>query len=322
MQIVPVLFTFDKYYVVAAEVAIFSLLKNASPTYQYNLYVLYRNLPTKSQRKLKSIVQKFQNAAIEFIDMTSLDYKYSDLPSKKHFSKEIFYKLTAAEIFSQYDRILCSDVDVVFTGDISPSFFMFENEPFYFAGVGQIIKSTRMDTYKQDFSKKEQDILKYEINAGFLLINLKEIREKSMQKTLTDFYLNNFHRTPLPEQDTLTLCCWPALKFLPAKYNIYNYYNEKDIDPASLTDEFVELNKEENPLSILKDALAHPIMIHFVGVEKPWNSWGIPKQEVWNHYLKDSGCFFDYLLDLPIQLNKRLKRLSLRRFLRKLFKKI
>ena len=56
MEKIPVFFTFDKNYVVAAEVAIYSMLKHASPAYEYKLYVLHTDtvsythltLPTKA----------------------------------------------------------------------------------------------------------------------------------------------------------------------------------------------------------------------------------------------------------------------------------
>ncbi len=45
METIPIFFTFDRYYVLAACVAFHSLLTNAAPEYQYQLYV---DIPTSS----------------------------------------------------------------------------------------------------------------------------------------------------------------------------------------------------------------------------------------------------------------------------------
>ena len=44
METIPIFFTFDRYYVLAACVAFHSLLTNAAPEYQYQLYVVHTDL--------------------------------------------------------------------------------------------------------------------------------------------------------------------------------------------------------------------------------------------------------------------------------------
>lgn len=324
MQTIPVFFTFDKYYVVAAEVAIYSLLKHASPQYRYKLYVLHSNIPESSQKKLRKITGKFPEATIDFINTDSFEEKYPDLPAKKHFSKDVFYKLTAAEMFPEYDRIICSDVDVVFTGDFSPSYFAHPEDDFYFACVEKPLKSNRMTSYKRElFTPEEYDILQHEIMAGYLLINLKYIREKGIQKTMTDYYIRNFDHLPLGEQDAITLCCYPDLKHLPLKYVVCNdFYLESPENLKDNPDSEEFAGDRPAAMKRFKEALEHPVQIHYVGPRKPWHCFGVPKQDVWFAYLKESGTVTDYLLDYPRQQVKKLDRLSLKRFLTKTYRKI
>ena len=47
-------------------------------------------------------------------------------------------------MFPQYERILFSDVDVLFTADISSSFFLYPNEKFYYAGTRPIQENTKL----------------------------------------------------------------------------------------------------------------------------------------------------------------------------------
>lgn len=323
MEIIPVFYTFDKYYVVAAEVAIYSMLKHASAEYEYRLYVLHTDIPTNLQKELIKQVNKFRNASLEFINASAFDNEKEKLKSKAHFSKEIYYKLIAAEIFPQYDRIICSDVDVVFTGDISGSYFMHKDEFFYFAGVGQILESNRMKTYGDQFTDEELNVLKKEIAAGYLLINLKAIRERSMQKKLTEFYKENYHRLCLPEQDCIILCCWPDVKYLPMEYVVCNSYYKANLNQTTFykdNDGFPKERKKALPL--FTHALANPIQLHYVGEYKPWNSFSVPKQRIWFSTLHESGCTHRFLKVLPIFVLRRFKRYSLKRFGSKVYRRI
>lgn len=323
MENIPVFFTFDKNYVVAAEVAIYSMLKHASSQHQYKLYVLHTDIPFSSQGKLFKLVDKFDNATLEFIDASIFDDDENILQSKSHFSKEIYYKLIAAEIFPQYDRIICSDVDVAFTGDISESYFMHPDKFFYFAGVGQILESNRMKNYGTDFTSEELEILKKEIAAGYLLMNLKAIRDNFMQKKLTDYYKANYHRLRLPEQDCMILCCWPDIAYLPMKFVVCNNYYQTDINTVSFYQENDGFPKErEQACRAFKEALNNPVQLHYVGGNKPWNSFFVPKQGVWLSLLRESGCTTDFLKALPGFMQKRLNRYSLKRFYAKACKRI
>lgn len=324
MQTIPVFFTFDRYYVVAAEVAIHSLLKHASARYEYRLYILHPDLTERQQRQLRTVTDRFQNATLEFINTRLLEAKYPGLQDKSHFSKEIFYKLTAAELFPQYDRIICTDVDVVFTGDISPSFFLYPDKDFFFAGVGQVTESQRMAGYAGRFTPEEIHKLRHEIMAGYLLLNLKHIRAQGMQQRLTDFYLQNFKRLPLPEQDTIAICCWPALETLPMRYVVCNYYYKADLQSLQFYPECREFAGDRaEALRRFRDSLDHPVQVHYVGPDKPWNSFtGVPCHALWFACLKEAGAVGHYLLDLPRQQARKLGRLSLKRFMRKMLRRL
>lgn len=318
MEKIPVFFTFNRNYVVAAEVAIYSLLKYASPLYEYKLYVLHTDIPHPMQKEMIRLVGKFANASLEFIETSAFDDDANILQEKSHFSKEIYYKLIAAEIFPQYDRIICTDVDVVFTGDISESYFMHPDKFFYFAGIGQILESDRMKNYKGKFSDDEIDILKKEIAAGYLLMNLKAIREQGMQKKLTDYYKANYHRLCLPEQDCMILCCWPHVEYLPIKFCVCNYYYKTDLATATFYRENDDLPKvREEACRLFREAQDRPVQLHYVGPFKPWNSLFVTKQSIWLSLLWESGCTARLMKALPGLMRQKLKRYSLKRFLSK-----
>ena len=319
MTQIPIFFTFDRNYVVPAAVAFHSLLRQADPHYEYRLYVLHTGLPESDRRRLARLVERSGRGTLEFVDVSAFDTE-EIRGQKGHFSKEIYYKLLAADLFPQYDRILCSDVDVVFTGDIAPSYFLYPYEFFYYAGVGQVLESDRMAQYGTDFTPAEQRILRKEIAAGYMLFNLKLMREYDIQQRLTEFYKANYPRLRLPEQDCLILCCYPYVRQMPLRYVVANTYYR--IPPAraafcTFSDVFPADRQEQETL--YADALARPVQLHFVGADKPWNSLRVPRSSVWWNELRAGGYTLYYIVALPGILRQKLKRYSLRRFLNKTF---
>lgn len=48
----------------------------------------------------------------------------------------MYYKFLVASLLPQYDKVIVTDVDVVFLGDIAKEFIEFDiNEEYYFAGA-------------------------------------------------------------------------------------------------------------------------------------------------------------------------------------------
>lgn len=304
---IPIYFTFNRYYVLAACITIYSLLKNANNYYTYELYVVHDSLNKRDIEQIKKVANRFANASLQFIHLERINSYWSDIKTKSHFSKEIFYKLLAAEVFPQYDRILFSDVDVVFMQDISDVYYMYETEKFYFAGTANMFDESLMANYSKNFSIEEMQIIKNnEISAGFMLINTKSLREDGMTTKLKEYYQKNAYRLFLPEQDCIALTCPPSyIKIIPAQYNI-------------------SVTWYKNPSISAKLSLDHiqPIMLHFPGENKPWNSFRAIKGDIWLIYCAKAQLLHRLVILQPLFLFQRIRRYSLKRFLKKLAAKI
>ena len=151
--VIPVMHCFDDNYAIPASVAFLSMLENANKNYFYKLYVLHSDITLQNQEILMSIVSRFKNASLEFVNMNN---KFKDLfeqtNSKGHYTKEMFYKFCAPSLFPQYDRIIITDVDVVYCGDISEEFVKFkDDEENYLAGIRGVMK--KADTSKPCINK-------------------------------------------------------------------------------------------------------------------------------------------------------------------------
>ena len=293
-NVIPIMHCFDNNYVIPAAVSFYSMLKNANSNYIYKLYVLHSDITVQNQIKLKRIVNQFPNAALEFIDMAHrFDDLWKDLQFAGHYSKEVLYKLLVASIFPQYDKLIITDVDVVFLGDISPSFFSFEkDDDVYFAGVHQIMPhNTWLANYYNNYIENfgPQSIEQIKICGGYLVANLNKLRSDNMEKTFVDYLKRNAYRLLQSEQDVINFCCAQTkIKYLSLKYVVCSYQFDlfEDVEPLPV-DPFYSTEE-------ILDSLHNPVQLHYATGIKPWNQINSTKSDIWYQYLAESGFFMDF----------------------------
>ena len=296
---IPLMFCFDNNYVIPAAVAFYSLLEHANKEYYYKLYVLHTDISPRNQEKLKENVKEFSEfSELIFVDMEN---KFEDLwetiATKGHFSKEVMYKILVASIFPIYDKIIVSDVDVVFLNDISESYLDLDvSEDYYLAGTKIIGKMKwYMDQYLQWFSEEEVEKLSG-FCGGYIVFNLKKLREDNMEEKFIKCFETEGHRINQMEQDVLNLCCYPKTKKLPLKYVACSYmWDEYKTEEDKETDVFYK--KEE-----IEDAMENTVQLHYATSRKPWKNVDSTKSEVWFEYLAKTNFLEEYLQKLPKQI--------------------
>lgn len=290
MEIIPVVHCFDNNYVLPAAVAFYSLLENANFDYFYKIYVLHNDITLENQEKLIKNIEKFKNSELIFIDMKNrfLDI-WERLKAKEHYSKEMFYKLLTPSIFKEYEKIILSDVDVIYLDDISKEFLNFDiNENFYFAGISGIgERNYYINLYKNYFS--DEDVKKLKYGAGYLIMNLKKCREDSIEDKFFECIKNKIQGLKQPEQDVLNICCYPYIKSLPLKnmtctYMYDEYGKEKEIYSK------IRKSKEE-----IEEALKNPVQLHYATGTKPWKNLNCTKSKEWFNYLLKTSFAEEFL---------------------------
>lgn len=291
-QIIPIMHCFDDNYVIPASVSFLSMLENANPRYFYKLYVLHTDISEKNQNTLNSIVSKFNNADLQFIDMNNkFNDEFDVMKTKAHYSKEILYKLLAPTIFPQYEQIIITDVDVVFCGDIAE---IYDEGQFdeYIAGIAyhNVLENFMRNTYEAQFSSEE--IRKLLIGSGLLCVNLKKMREDGMEAKCVAYLEQNLHRLKQPEQDVLNLVCYPKIKLLPERFMVCTYLYDM-IENNEFFGNEITLGKQDKVW--IKEALSKVIQLHYAGAQKPWNTPTCTKSDVWFSYLLKTPFFYEVM---------------------------
>lgn len=297
---IPIMFCFDKNYVIPASVAFYSLLEHANQNYKYHFFVLHTDISDVQQKMLYETIEPFDEyVKLDFINMENrFDDIWKNVHEDNHFSKEVMYKLLVSSIFPQYDKIIITDVDVAFLGDISESYIDFDcNDDYYLAGVKQIgkINSYYMDYYKKNWSNEEIEKL-CKICGGYLVVNLEKIRIDNMEEKFVDFFSNNCYRLIQMEQDILNICCYSKIKQLPLNYVVCSYMWDYFKDEES--------KKEDENYSFheIDDAMENPIQLHFATSTKPWKNINCTKSEEWFKYIVKTPFLNEYLNNLATKI--------------------
>lgn len=304
MIVIPVCHCFDNRYVLPAAVSFYSMLKNANQKHHYALYVLHTDITMQNQKELQNIVAGFANASLEFIQMNGrFKELFNSTKSKNHYSKEMFYKFCPPSLFPQYDKILISDVDVVWDGDISTLFFEDISNEYLAGSKGMVKKGCWVEHYLEDNYKdfSTQDRKKLLVGAGLLLYNLAKMRADNLEQKFIEAANTYAQQVKQPEQDILNLVCWPHIKIFPANALVCNYAYEyyPDADSAS---QDLYYKKEE-----ILFALKSPIQLHYAGPQKPWQDIDCVKSERWFYYLMQTPFAQKFLTSLKEKISSRTK---------------
>lgn len=305
-KVIPVMFCYDTNYVIQSAVAFYSLMEHANPKYNYKFYILHSDITDKQQEMLNSTVKQFKNCELNFINMQhKFDKEWNECYRGDHFSKEVMYKLLTASIFPQYDKIVVSDVDVVFLGDISPAYFSIDEkkDKEYIAGVKPIGKlKGYLQNYSDKWSQSEIDILG-ETCGGFLVMNLKRIREENVEQKFIQSLKDNSYRLNQMEQDILNIVCEGRIKHLPLGYVACSYmwdYYKSDNDFKT------DVNYTEKEI---RDAMESPIQLHYATSIKPWKNVDCTLSATWFTYLAKTPFMQEFYNQLPYKIiipNERL----------------
>ena len=289
---------FNNNYALPAGVSFYSMLEHANSNYDYRLYVLHTDITPENQAKLQETISGFKNASLEFINMGSrFDDLFLKTNIKSHYAKEMFYKFLPPSLFPQYDKIIITDVDVVWLGDISLGYFSFEtSEDIYLAGHrGGVLRGSWLEKYVEtsygaDFTKEE--IEKLSTNACYWIFNLKKMRADGKEREFIEFATENAHRIRQPEQDVINMLCFPKIRHLPFRAVVCTYIYDLFKTDADMNNNTIYSAAE------LREGMENPVQLHYATHVKPWKNTGCTKSEEWFKVLVKTPFLKDYLMQM------------------------
>lgn len=276
MKRIPVFFTFDDNYVVPAAVAFYSLLNKAKDGVFYEMHVLHSDITQESQAMLRAVVSRFENASLTFIDTGDFLLRewqkgnFDGHQRRTQFPLEVIIRCFAAKFFPQYDKIIYSDVDVVFKDDISELYDIDLTGKYLAAVRDPFLKFSK--TELAHLPLKERDRLDSEYFAGGILVfNLAQIRKDNLEDEMLKVINDDTVVKKFPDQDVMNIACKGKVAYLPLNYIAFPYL----LDYLQKPDFVSHYSRDE-----LFDSIINPKILHFAAF-KPWNREGPYWEEWW-----------------------------------------
>jgi len=265
---INIAFCFDENFWMYAGVTIASLLEADAKSKYYVHCVcpdgFWRGILIKN-------LSRYKNAVLQFHAPTR-DYDHSFI--RKYWTPAIYYRLMLPELLPELDSIIYADCDVVFN-----------------QGLGDLQKFINKRGKKDEFIWAVKDnmnlpshsklLLPYHkllipdyINSGFLVMNLKEIREAKLALLWKVMSKNQY---VMPDQDILSITCAGKIGFLPLKYNCYFFDSpdEYKLKGKRITMREVLKEMEQEKLFTaqeIQESLKTPVVIHSYGQKMAWST--------------------------------------------------
>ncbi len=216
---IPVVFATDENYLFYVCVAITSMAQNAKEDSFYQIYILVAPEFTDPECLLDKVQQRYNNIHIEIICVDRAVFQNVTIHNQ-HVTQATFYRLLLCNLIAE-EKCIYLDGDILVTEDLG-ELYQTELGEYYLAGCRDIwpMLYTEEDREKRRAETGLPSMEQY-INAGVLLLNLKQLRKDNMNKIFIE-ELGKDH--PYEDQDILNLCCYDRILHLPAKWNLFTIF--------------------------------------------------------------------------------------------------
>lgn len=272
---IPIFFSFDDNYVIPAAVAFWSLLDRKREDVDLDLHVVHRNISAERQDLLRAVVSRWPESTLSFVAAGDflleewLKGNWEGHQTRNQFTADTLLRCFAARFFPQYDKIVYSDVDVVFADDIS-DIWSVDLSNAYVAGVkNAFMKQSPLEL--SHLSDRNREMLKdCYLAGGIWVMNLRRIRENDLEQRMMEIIRDDTIVKRSNDQDVMNIACEGQVAFLPLNYICYPSLSRRMSDGA--------FPSHYTPAE-LWDSVLHPKIIHYAE-DKPWNGY-VPLGGVW-----------------------------------------
>lgn len=213
---IPIFFSTDDNYMPFLDVAVRSLVANASSDYRYRIIVLNTGVKEENIRLVKE--NERENVKVDFVDISEAVASIKDhFKNIYHFSVATYYRIFIASLFPEYDKAVYLDCDLVVLEDIAKLYEIDLGENILGGTREEFIYSTEeFRLYaKEAVGVAPEDY----VNAGVLLMELANYRKNRIEKQFIDLITRYNFDTVDPDQAYLNFLCRGKIKMLPSDWN-------------------------------------------------------------------------------------------------------
>ncbi len=240
-------------------VTIYSILKN-NPNHQFFFHILDSDINPENKKKIRSLIKETSHQ-LEFITVDAGLFKDYPVQPDSHLSVEAYYRFILPHLFSNLDRLLYLDVDILVLGDLAPLYNM---------DLGDHLLAMVPDITSSECCERLNIKDRPYFNSGVTLFNINKIDEKELTTSLFRFAKETNVKLIYYDQDVYNLVVGEKIYILPEQFNMQ-------------TLPFLAERVQEQ-----KAHLDQITVLHFISGLKPWKKEPHPFKEFYNSYLENT----------------------------------
>lgn len=265
LPVVPVVLAADDNYVPMLTTTIYSMLKNASTSFHYDVVVIGRDIPAERRSVMAAFLSRFPNMTLRFVDPNPIVGAYELKTNNAHIGIETYYRFLIQGLLPFYDKVLYLDSDLVVEGDVSELFssdlgddLLAAVHDIDFLGNLNLDDGVRM-RYSKEVLRLDDPYGYFQ--AGVLLLNTRALRGLCTVGEWLEAVSNS--KFIYDDQDVLNSRCQGRVRYLDYRWNVMNDCRGRvgklfSIAPASVYDAYLASRED-------------PAIVHYAGADKPWN---------------------------------------------------
>lgn len=275
-----IVFTLNDAFVPQVATSMCSIMENTSMVTKIHFYLLSEGILSENKKKLMAFVETY-GAKITFIELEDLE-NYFDFPFDTNgWSSIVLARLLIDKLLPEsVERVIYLDGDTLVLGDLAQLW----EEKLDGKHIGMSPEPTVDSKRRIDLGLESHSYH----NAGVMLIDLKGWRDNAIGVEILDYYRQREGQLFANDQDAINGGGKDYIKTLSIAYNYFNIY---DVYPYKTLIKLSEPAKFLDKNSYNK-AKEKPIVIHFLGEERPWRRWNTHKYR---------SSYHDYLSKTPWQ---------------------
>lgn len=275
MNTIPIVFAFDNNLVMPACVSITSLLTNAKPDTFYDIYILFPEKEELDKENFNKLTEQFPNCHIQYRTVGNI---FDNAFEIRGITTPAYYRLLIPELIPEYDKIIYSDVDVIFREDLQ-EFYQTDLKDNYLGAVDVGIAFRPKIRQYVEYTLKLAPAKGY-FYSGNLIFNAALIRQDGLVEKFKKLAMNKY---TYQDMDVLNIACNGRIKALSLAFCLSNYLLECIYKNRDSVLEYYSIED-------VRHAIEKGI-VHYNGT-KPWNGW-CHNQDLWWAYYRNSVVYND-----------------------------
>lgn len=281
---IDIVFCFDLRMLAPASVTVASLLdSNNDKNVHYNIYCVSTDDINVIEKTLGSVIKKRDEKSN--LKLISANKFFNESFEIRDISVATYLRLLLPELLpNDINQIIYSDVDILFLNSINELNTLEMSDNCY-AGVPALW--VILNQPEEISSYFDEETMKKYINAGFIVLNLKELRKSYNREFIIEESKKKYY---FQDQDIINYNYKDRIKTIPVRFNVNatedNFLSaiEKNIITKEDYNDYLEKGRQ---------------LKHYTG-QKPWNNANVDNADLWINYVQKNRDLRKICKNLPV----------------------